>query len=79
MNKKLILAACATIVAAAAVCGTKAAKSFMAADELFDENVEALTRRESGSNCTGPKSANILLDVYCRCTNDRPCADNMGC
>lgn len=79
MKKKLVFAACAAIVAAAAVCGTKAAKSFVEANELFNENVEALTRRESVAPCTGPKKGSLMFQVYCRCTNENPCGDEHGC
>lgn len=62
MKKKLVLAACAAIVAAivAAVCGTKAARSFMTADELFNENVEALA--------SGEVTVTACLGFWNKCT-----------
>ena len=46
MKKKLILAASAAIVAAAAMCGMYAATDSKV-DDLFESNVEALTRVEN--------------------------------
>lgn len=68
MKKKLVLAACAAIVAAAAVCGTKAARSFMTADELFNENVEALASREGHGRAMCFNQYSVNKDLRClRC------------
>ena len=46
MKKKLIMAAGMVIVAAAALC-IKVSKESVVSNELFEENVEALTRVEN--------------------------------
>ena len=46
MKKKLIVAAGMVIVAAAALC-IKVSKEIIVSNELFEENVEALTRVEN--------------------------------
>ena len=79
MRKKFFLAVSAAIVAAAAIGGVYVVNNSPVADELFDSNVEALTRRESTPAGTGPKKANLAFQIFCRCTNESPCSDDHGC
>ena len=48
MNKNLVLAVCAAIVAAAAVFGLKSSMLAMSSEMIFNANVEALAKSESG-------------------------------
>lgn len=82
MQKSFVWAIGATIVAVATLLGVCLLCSTVKTVDLFQENVEALTRSEGlGKRCTGPKGPEDGTDepIYCQCSNTQPCRDTYGC
>ena len=79
MKKPILLAAGAVLLAAVVSAFVYVKNGSNAMDELFEANVEALTRNESTPVCTGPKRENLTGDIFCRSQNQAPCQDMYGC